>query len=224
MAGLAGAVLSTLKAPPPVPAPKAKGKAKAKAKGQAKAKAPCKRVKIDLDEDVAAARMQTQLAKQQLRRTTAEARCRERKRQRLTVKAAKIGMDDLLRINTYKRVNLVNAAMNKDMEAVVSQVFQAIPLDAAIQLLSRITEERKTIEALMDQEKTGQSTPLPSLAGSAADPPPQDAGHKQRELQDHDIEKKGADEDEEQDPSKKSLPLSPGGASDQDTEDGRVGE
>ena len=143
MSRLAGAIVNSL-APQSAPAaPKAKAKGKAKAKPLPAAQLLARqRSRIDLDDDVDDAKRLAKVAKDALRRKLATARAARRKKMRLVAKAAKLPSEDLYRIAVYKRVNLMNTMVSKDLRSSLGAAFSESDIPSMEALLKE-TLERK---------------------------------------------------------------------------------
>ena len=127
MSKLAGAILNSTAAPPGDLVRQGQRQPQAKPKAQPKAKALSRlRSRIDLDDDVEAAKAAAREAKKALRKKVTDAKLARKKKMRLVSKASKLPSDDLYRIALYKRVNLMNAMVSKDMAGAVGSMLEKV--------------------------------------------------------------------------------------------------
>ena len=142
---MSGAILNSSAPPASALIPQGKAQPQAKPKAQPKAKALTRlRSRIDLDDDVETAKAAAKEAKKLLRKKVTDAKLARKKKMRLVTKASKLPSDDLYRIALYKRVNLMNAMVSKDMAGAVtsmlSQVDQSVLEDMLKDTLAKRAE------------------------------------------------------------------------------------
>ena len=167
MSRLAGAILNSSAAADTASVARQIEKAQPKGKAQPKAKQLTRmRSRIDLDDDVEEAKRAAKDAKKQLRQKVTDAKLARKRKMRLVTKAAKLPADDLYRIALYKRVNLMNATVSKDMAGAVTSMLSEVDGDVLETMLKETLEKRAKVQEVVQSEGVAAS-PVAIAAGSA---------------------------------------------------------
>ena len=166
MSRLAGAIMNSAVAPETALVACASVKAPAKGKVESKAKQLTRmRSRIDLDDDVEQAKQEAKDAKKQLRKKMTDAKLARKRKMRLVTKASKLPSEDLYRIALYKRVNLMNAMVSKDMAGAVTSMLGQVDQDVLETLLKEQLEKRGKVQQLEMPE--GNANSAAANAGGA---------------------------------------------------------
>ena len=129
---------------------------------------------IDLDDDVEDAKQAAKEAKKQLRKKVTDAKLARKKKMRLVTKASKLPSDDLYRIALYKRVNLMNAMVSKDMAGAVTTMLGQVDTDILENLLKEQLAKRATLpQAGKSEAGPASALAIPEDAGSVVAAPPE---------------------------------------------------
>ena len=155
MSKLAGAILNSSAPPPCALVRQGQKQPQAKPKAQPKAKSLSRlRSRIDLDDDVETAKAAAKEAKRALRKKVTDAKLARKKKMRQVSKASKLSSDDLYRIALYKRGNLMNAMVSKDMAGAVGSMLEKVDQSTLETMLRDILAKRADAE---DPATEGQS-------------------------------------------------------------------
>ena len=168
MSRLAGAIMNSLADAPPVAGGSAEPKAQAKGKAAPKAKQLARvRSRIDLDDDVEHAKLAAKEAKKQLRKKVTDAKLARKKKMRLVTKASKLPSDDLYRIALYKRVNIMNAMMQKDTHGAIDTMLSEVDSVTLESLITQHIDKRKQKEAA--ERALSEAAPVLAIAAAGGE-------------------------------------------------------
>ena len=175
MSRLAGAIMNSVAEAERATAASRGEKAEAKGKAAPKAKQLARlRSRIDLDDDVEDAKQAAKEAKKQLRKKVTDAKLARKKKMRLVTKASKLPSDDLYRIALYKRVNLMNAMVSKDMAGAVTTMLGQVDTDMLEKLLKEQLEKRANLpEAGKSEASPASALAIAGDAGGVVAAPPE---------------------------------------------------